>query len=73
MIGAGKYDDLCTQVRAATDAELAAVIVINGTRGAGFSVQGTLEAHAVLADMLEHVARTIRADLAALEASRTKQ
>lgn len=37
--GAGKYDQICTQVRNDTEATDVAVMVINGKHGTGFSVQ----------------------------------
>lgn len=38
-IGPGKYDDLCTAARESANAEGCALIVINGAKGHGFSVQ----------------------------------
>ena len=35
----GKYDDVLTQARKQTQAETVVLIVINGTKGSGFSVQ----------------------------------
>ena len=37
--GPGKYDDLATEVRAKAKAEGVVVIVVNGTKGNGFSAQ----------------------------------
>lgn len=56
----GKYDQLCTLVREAADAESAIVIVVNGKLGSGFSVQATEDVLARLPDTLEHVAKAIR-------------
>lgn len=39
MMGPGEYDPECTAVRKATEAALAIVVVVNGNRGSGFSVQ----------------------------------
>lgn len=39
--GAGKYDDLCTYVREESQAEGAFVVILNGVKGSGFSVQLT--------------------------------
>lgn len=70
MIGPGKYDAICTQVREQAFAELAVVIVLNGIRGSGFSCQiddthgAASGALARLPDMLEIMARQIRADQA---------
>ena len=41
MNGPGKYDDACTEARKATQAEACLVIVLNGKRGSGFSVQAS--------------------------------
>jgi len=65
MIGPGKYDDACTAARVATHAEAAIVIIINGDKGSGFSVQG--DTHALIsvehvAALLEHVAAEMRRD-----------
>ena len=63
MIGPGKYDDLATYVREKSGGMAVAVIVINGERGAGFSVQGcSRETALILADVLEHMVSTIRKD-----------
>lgn len=59
-LGPGKYDDLCTLVRERANAEGAAVIIMNGDRGAGFSVQGSLPVLPSLVDVLEHMARQMR-------------
>lgn len=39
MLGPGKYDDLCTLVREAAEAEGALVVVVGGAKGPGFSCQ----------------------------------
>ena len=39
MNGPGKYDDLCTQAREAAEAQAVVLIVMNGNKGSGFSVQ----------------------------------
>lgn len=59
--GPGKYDDLCTIVREQSEATAAIVIILDGNRGTGFSVQATYRVHPeFLATTLEHVAKTIR-------------
>lgn len=60
-VGPGKYDDLCTHVRQAADAACAVVLVIQGKRGSGFSVQshGAEVPPRVLADMLRSMAEQI--------------
>lgn len=62
----GKYDDVCTAVREATNGQGVVVVVINGTRGSGFSVQAvdSLFPALVLSGILEDVARQIRASVA---------
>ena len=61
MMGPGKYDDACTAVRAMTNAEAALVIILNGDKGCGFSMQAhNLMSTAVVADILESVAKQIR-------------
>lgn len=59
MIGPGKYDDICTQVREATKAEGIVLIVINGEHGGGFSVQAPLVYHLRLPELLRNVADEI--------------
>lgn len=60
--GPGKYDHMCTMVRTITDASACIVIVVDGVRGSG----STMQAHEgvrtdVLADMLDSMARQLRA------------
>jgi hypothetical protein len=62
-IGAGKYDDLCTEVRAKACAAGAIVIVIGGEHGHGFSVHASPELTARLPELLEWVALEMRADV----------
>jgi hypothetical protein len=38
-LGPGKYDDLCTTVRESAEADAALVIILNGRKGSGFSIQ----------------------------------
>jgi hypothetical protein len=60
-IGPGKYDDVCTIVREETDATVAIVIVVGGSRGDGFSVQTSdLSLMARLPDVLETIAKQVR-------------
>lgn len=61
-IGPSKYDDLCTAVREKVNAEGAVIIVIRGSRGSGFACQVTLPTMEVLPDLLETIARDMRAD-----------
>lgn len=59
--GAGKYDDLCVDVLTKTNAECVVVMVVNGNRGNGFSVNSVN--HKIvfeIPEMLEHMAEQIR-------------
>lgn len=59
--GPGKYDPICTHVREQTEARAAIVIVLDGNKGTGFSVQATYQLHPErLANILETVAKEIR-------------
>jgi hypothetical protein len=70
-IGPGKYDELCTQVREQTKARGVLLIVIAGDRGMGFSCQADLETTLTLPELLEAIARQIRADGGALAGPRS--
>jgi hypothetical protein len=61
--GPGKYDELCTYVREQANASAAMVIVLGGDKGPGFSVQADPVWLLALPDMLEAMARDIRADM----------
>ena len=62
-MGPGRYDELCTYVREKAKAEGAIVIVVNGDKGSGFSCQADLASTLMLPDLLEMMARQIRADM----------
>ena len=65
-LGPGRYDDVCTAARTMSGAEVAIVLILNGDRGSGFSIQGdehALLGHLDVARLLEHVAATLRKDL----------
>jgi hypothetical protein len=63
MIGPGKYDDTCTIVREMTNAVTAVVVIIDGNKGSGFSLQTINPVHILsLAEMLENIAKQLRAD-----------
>jgi hypothetical protein len=63
-IGPGRYDDLCTMVREATDAEGVIIIVLGGDRGHGFSCQFTDPAMlASVPGTLETIADQVRKDM----------
>lgn len=59
--GPGIYDDLCTYVRQQSQGTLTIVLVVDGARGSGFSVQGPPRLHDSVPEMLEDMARAIRA------------
>ncbi len=60
--GPGKYDQLATQVRRLAGARSGVVVMVaDGTKGSGFSVQGTTEFILALPEALEEVAAAIRA------------
>lgn len=61
-IGAGMYDELCTQVREQAQAVGVVLLIVNGRHGNGFSVQAPLDVHATLPVVLESLAETIRED-----------
>jgi hypothetical protein len=64
-IGPGKYDDLCSEVRIKADARGVILFVIDGSKGSGFSCQADLATTLSLPDILERVAKDIRADIRA--------
>jgi hypothetical protein len=66
-VGPGKYDDLCTLVREKTEADGVVVLVFDGNKGNGFSVQGPVSLTATLARVLRSMADQIEADLDALD------
>jgi hypothetical protein len=64
--GPGVYDHICTKAREESDADMAIVIIINGCDGNGFSVQARQDNYVFgLPDILENMAKKIRADLKA--------
>lgn len=59
----GKYDDICTGVRLATNASTVIVIILDGSKGDGFSVQSFLpNCQELIPDMLENVAKEMRVE-----------
>ena len=62
-VGPGKYDPEAQGVREATHAQSVMLIVINGDRGSGFSVQSDLTTLARLPTMLRFMAEEIDKDL----------
>lgn len=59
-MGPGIYDELATELREQTHALGVAVVVIAGSKGSGFSVQGPMAVQASLPDILESMARQLR-------------
>jgi hypothetical protein len=57
--GPGKYDDLASHVRGVAEADGVLLLVINGTRGSGFSAQlsplDTLRLPEILRDIADQI------------------
>jgi len=62
MIGEGKYDELASLVRERAKAQGAAVIIVGGNKGHGFSCQLTAEAIKAFPGMLRKMADEIEKD-----------
>lgn len=62
MIGPGKYDAEATAARQSAEAKGVVLIVAQGNRGSGFSVQAPLELILGLPRMLRELADGIEAD-----------
>lgn len=60
--GPGKYDDLCTAARDGAKAKGAILLVVEGDRGSGFSVQAPLRIIVSLPNILRTMADQIEAD-----------
>lgn len=60
-LGPGTYDDLATEVRVKARAEGVVVIVINGSRGGGFSAQLSPALTLTLPTVLRHIADEMEA------------
>lgn len=61
---AGLFEDACRQLIDMTQARCAAVVVIDGENGSGYSVVGPLEDQVMLPDILEQMASALRRQLA---------
>lgn len=61
--GKGKYDDLCSEVRQKSGGSGAIVIIFEGTRGFGFSVQAAPEVIINIPNILDIVSSQIREDM----------
>jgi hypothetical protein len=57
--GPGKYDDLTTEIRTRVRADGVLLLVVNGTRGSGFSAQLPLHLTLDLPRVLRDIARQI--------------
>jgi hypothetical protein len=53
---AGLFDIVCSEVQQSTDARCAAVIVIGGASGSGYSIAGSFDAQLLLPDILRKMA-----------------
>ena len=62
-LGPGKYDAFCTLVRESTKARGVALMIMDGIKGSGFSIQGDIELTLGLAQLLRHMADQIEADM----------
>ncbi|CAG4892688.1 hypothetical protein [Paraburkholderia gardini] len=60
----GSLESACSHVLRAAHARCAAVIVLNGDEGSGYSVKGPLDAQVLLPDILEQMALCLRQQLA---------
>ena len=64
-LGPGKYDDMCEYVAAhagiGESGGGVVVMVVGGNKGSGFSVKADIRTTMGLPDLLEYVAREIRA------------
>jgi len=66
-IGPGKYDLETTMVQKETNAQGVILIIIDGKRGSGFSVQATLEVTLAIPGMLRTIADKMEADISTME------
>ncbi len=62
MIGPGKYDEVCTQVREDTNALGVVLLIFGGCKGNGFSCQAPFEFTATIPSLLRQMADQIEAD-----------
>ncbi len=63
-VGPGKYDDICTKIREQVNADGVILIIANGDRGNGISIQCSSASLILsLANMLEEAAKQIKVDL----------
>lgn len=62
-LGKGRYDDLCTDAREKSKGRGAILIILEGEKGFGFSVQAGIQDLLVLPNILRIVAGNIEEDL----------
>lgn len=63
MIGAGKYDEECTKLRENTKAKGVIIMVVDGNKGEGFSVQATPDVMPSLPAILRKIADDMEANI----------
>ncbi len=61
---AGLFDLVCSEVQQTTDARCAAVVVIGGASGSGYSIAGSFDAQLLLPDILRKMADVLERQLA---------
>ena len=57
---AGLFDRVCDNVRQSTDARCAAVVIIGGESGSGYSIAGSFDAQLLLPDILRKMADILK-------------
>ncbi len=62
MIGSGKYDLICSELRRRTKAKGAMVIILDGNKGSGFSCQLPADSITKIPDALRQMATEIEKD-----------
>lgn len=63
MEGEGKYHEICKSIMTNENADLVALIIVNGSRGSGFSVLGVQPALMELPTFLGQVMEQVEHDL----------
>jgi len=67
MIGAGKYDQICTEVRLKTRAKGVILVIVDGKKGNGFNCQLPPGLMAAIPNVLRKLATDIERDSKALK------
>jgi hypothetical protein len=60
----GRFDMVCSSVQQSTEAKCAAVIVIGGECGSGYSIAGSFDAQLLLPDILRKMADVLEREQA---------